>query len=187
MPSVGDEVEFEGHIVTIESLESTEITNNNAQLPLQFQQPTPQTTSPTATASTSPQSRATGFTKFKPPTMIPRKRIIKAEPEDEEDDIIPTATNNPIDNQPKEPSPIPKRVRVGLSKRTSSPLHQSLQTTNPISFTSTTPMPPTSKNTTSTPCTAKSTTPMPPATKSTTPLSKAVPIETLPPSVPVTS
>lgn len=162
IPAVGDEVEFEGHIVTIESFESTEIVNNTAQTLLQPHQPTPTPTpppmarAPPPQPANPPQPGSNGFSKFKPPTMIPRKRIIKPDPEEdeeeEEDDTPsfsninnanPSSNNPPLqtnNNQPKEQSAAPpnnqKRIRVGLSKRTSSSLHQKLQSSNNIPSTS---------------------------------------------------
>lgn len=144
-PIVGDELEFDGHIVTIESFESTEISNTPAQQlpqlpqlpqPPQRQDP-PQTPQPRNQSQQIPQIRQ----RFKPPTMVPKKRIVETNTEVYQEDVmdldvsfltVPTSstssTNQAPTNQITQTSYYTtpqKRVRVGLSKRTPSTLHQS--------------------------------------------------------------
>ncbi|KAI7903480.1 uncharacterized protein BX663DRAFT_31394 [Cokeromyces recurvatus] len=180
IPVVGDEIEFDGHIVTIESIGSTEVVNNvqpvssnttvvRPSMPISTSTTTstPRTTltmetTPTAVASaqitTAPiiskkQHSSRFISKFNPPTMIPRKRIIKVDPEEEEaekeettttaaiepmeicetpthvDSSIPTiskSTTSIPNNGISSLLPTQKRVRVGLSKKTSSALHRSV-------------------------------------------------------------
>lgn len=216
IPNVGDEIDFDSHIVTIESFETTEIANNTNQqtIPIQRQSnvvsevplqiphpPSPPPQQPPSSSRYNQQPMR--VSKFKPPSStIPRKRVIKVDPEEMEDndDLMeisepprsmqqqinqPSASIetsipqepisvshqaqplNPNMNQQSEvqahqqqqspiassipppllvttpPSsstvtamtietlaPVKKRVRVGLSKRTSSTLHQAVNNTS---------------------------------------------------------
>jgi hypothetical protein len=172
LPNVGDELEFDGHIVTVESFESSEtVTPTNQQLPQQLQRQSPQptpfppqqqqmaapiiqhtssSTEPSIPSSRSPISSRSN--RFKPPSMIPKKRMIKVDPEEEEaekeeleamklckvlDQSLQNIQPSPsaevhdqpsVSNIPSSTIPtiaLQKRVRVGLSKRTASTLHQS--------------------------------------------------------------
>ncbi|CEP18867.1 hypothetical protein [Parasitella parasitica] len=116
IPNVGDEIDFDSHIVTIESCGATEAAGNTLQqtLPVHRQstpilapqipdppspQPTHSSTPVSASASASiSTSTAIPFrynqqpvriSQFKPPSMIPRKRLIKVDPEEmEEEDAM---------------------------------------------------------------------------------------------------
>lgn len=187
VPDVGDELEFDGHIVTIEAFEGTVASTPTPtptppqpqpqrapfRRPMQSMRPTmsrpvpiPQPPEPSAPASppppamqtTTPQNNnddlSSQSTKSpEPPQMIPKKRIVDMslddDDEDEMMDIDPPSVkpetlplkeksepvSTPTPQQPPAPTPQqpamsaflapPKRVRVGLSKRTSSTLHQS--------------------------------------------------------------
>lgn len=178
VPNVGDELEFDGHIVTIESFESSEAavpmnqplpqqlqhqSPRRLQQPLQRQQVTPPPTPiiyhpPLCTPPQEPSipssqsSIPSRSSRFTPPSMILKKRKIKIDPEEEEaekDRLEPMelceAPDQPMQDIQLEPAIPPaqvpvqpnissitipattlqKRVRVGLSKRTASALHQS--------------------------------------------------------------
>ncbi|KAI9484201.1 MAG: hypothetical protein EXX96DRAFT_168712 [Benjaminiella poitrasii] len=98
VPEVGDELEFDGHIVTIESIESTEVVNNAQHTtPVNTtavqQTKTPSTSAPVIMSASTPiqsptpiipNKQCSSNPRFKPPTMIPRKRVIKIDPEEEE-------------------------------------------------------------------------------------------------------
>ncbi|KAI8643043.1 hypothetical protein BD408DRAFT_161434 [Parasitella parasitica] len=216
IPMVGDEIDFDNHIVTIESFGTTEIACNAHQriipnhrkptlnaAPQNPDNPSPQSTYSSASTSLfTPTSSSTAIPsrynqqpmrtlQFKPPSVIPRKRLIKVDPEEMEEEnaveafeprapqavqqptdhpmsfessietsgsresaqnqslrpnstsntnqqhqqpsisSIPPATVAPPQEQPNlsesstpASSPAKKRVRVGLSKKTTSVLHQ---------------------------------------------------------------
>lgn len=225
IPNVGDEIDFDSHIVTIESFETTEIANNTNQqtIPIQRQSnvvsevppqipnlPSPPQQQPSSSSSSSSRynQQPMRVSKFKPPSStIPRKRVIKVDPEEMEDNddlmeisepprSIQQQINQPstsietsipqelinvsLQAQPLNPNmnqqsevqahqqqqspiassippllpvttppssstatamttetlaPVKKRVRVGLSKRTSSTLHQAVNNTSTSLYT----------------------------------------------------
>lgn len=236
---MGDEIDFDSHIVTIEAFQATEVANNTHQqtisvhrqpnaLPVPDPSPQPRAPPPSTSTTAIPSrynAQPMRVSKYKPPSTIPRKRIIKPDPDEmeQDDDIMeisepepstrsmqpppaqptaihvepsiqqpaeiptfaepepvqplrsspalqqspvqqqqPSALNippfvPPVQNEASQPvdqptapasspnvspSPAKKRVRVGLSKKTSSPLHQvNLPTPSTSSYT-----PPTSIN-----------------------------------------
>ncbi|KAI9262528.1 hypothetical protein EDC94DRAFT_96353 [Helicostylum pulchrum] len=128
IPAEGDELEFDGHIVTVESMASTESMNQSVSAPrpepVQRSVPQPQQTRQV------PQARPI------PHTTLPKKRMIQKDEEEEEDEddemdvdlpepTVPLVSPSLLQAQPVQTQ---KRVRVGLSKRTMSTLHQ---TTHP--------------------------------------------------------
>ncbi|KAI8056283.1 uncharacterized protein B0P05DRAFT_285529 [Gilbertella persicaria] len=163
-PAVGDELEFDGHIVTIEEYQSTEIANVNQPSRVNVNQPSRVNVSlPDRQLNKEPPKenvqKQSKNAPFKPPSFVPKKRMIKSDSEEEDpmdiDDkptlpssSIPTsstAVTPPVQPTPAQPTPIGssscvplKRARMGLSKKTTSVLHQHIaqQTTPPPQQTS---------------------------------------------------
>lgn len=137
-------MEFDGHIVTVESIGSTEVSNQSVSAPrsepiqkrvppppLQPQpQPQPQ------------QNRHVPQARPIPQAKLPKKRMIQKDEEEEEEDAMDMDVSEPTvplvspQAQPVQSFQAQKRVRVGLSKRTMSTLHQ---TTHPATANPTIP------------------------------------------------
>lgn len=158
---MGDELEFDGHLVTIESFEGAVapvVSVPVVSAPAPFRRPmpsirpamsrsVPSTPTPAPTPAmqatipqaTIPQSDPQSTESPEPQQMIPKKRIVDMSLDDDDDedemmDIDPPPSkeqqepvSTPTPQQPATSAFLapPKRVRVGLSKRTSSALHQS--------------------------------------------------------------
>ncbi|KAK4513461.1 W2 domain-containing protein [Mucor velutinosus] len=134
VPSVGDEIDFDSHIVTIESLEAIEVANNTHQQTIPVHRaphvmparhlpdPPPQerTPSPSASAAVSATVIPSRYnpqpmrvSQYKPPSTIPRKRMIKPDPEEMgEDDHSMEMSESEPSTRSMQPSVQPAAIYV---------------------------------------------------------------------------